>query len=49
MTWCTATEYRYRLHNAVDVDNEKDYKCMVTNLLEQKLKKVKIMDDMKDV
>lgn len=39
----------YRLHNAVDVDNEKDYKRMVINILEQRPKKIKIMVDMKDV
>jgi hypothetical protein len=39
----------YRLHNAVDVDNEKDYKCMVINILEQRPKKIKIMVNMKDV
>jgi hypothetical protein len=38
-----------RLHNAVDVDNEKDYKRMVINVLEQKPKKIKIIADMKGV
>jgi hypothetical protein len=42
-------ENGYRLHNAVDVDNEKDYKRMVINVLEQQPKKIKIIVDMKDV
>jgi len=46
---CTGTNGNYRLHNAVDVDNEKDYKRMVTNVLEQQPKKIKILVDMKDV
>ena len=39
----------YRLHNAVSVDNEKAYKCMVINILEQWPKKIKILVYMVDV
>lgn len=33
----------------MDVDNKKDYKRMVINVLEHKPKKIKIIADMKDV
>ena len=49
MIRCTGADSNYRLHNAVDVDNKKDYKQMVTNVLEQQLKKIKILVGMKDV
>ncbi|KIM74288.1 hypothetical protein PILCRDRAFT_14550 [Piloderma croceum F 1598] len=49
---CYGFKYLYPplkvLHNAVDVDNKKDYKWMVTNVLEQQLKKIKTLVDMKD-
>lgn len=39
----------YRLRDALDVDDEKDYKHMVTNILRDTPSDVKIIFDMKDV
>ena len=39
----------YSVHDAIDVDNEKDYQQMAKNILEANPKKVKIIIDIKDV